>query len=185
MDAVTWLARLLGLGLIGVGLLDIVLTVMHIQAESPASSRLNRCLWRAFVHRARPLPAPLRDTILPWGMPLLVGTTIAFWDVCAIVGFGLLYLPDIRDPASFAADESNTLWVDAQAPSDDEVAHLADVFRLDPRATATAREHKSSPVVCFYGDNYLVTALTVDVQQTTARLCAVVVELRSSSGRTS
>jgi hypothetical protein len=38
-------------------------------------------------------------------MPLMVGTTIAFWVVCLVLGFALLYLPVVHDAAQFATKE--------------------------------------------------------------------------------
>src|SRR5688572_22356998 len=52
----------------------------------------------------RALPRRPRDGLLAWGMPLMVGTTIAFWVACLVLGFALLYLPAIHDPAQFATE---------------------------------------------------------------------------------
>jgi hypothetical protein len=97
-----WLTVLLGLLLIALSLLDIVLTVLHIQAESPLSNRLNRLLWRALLALTRPLPSPARAGLLGWGIPLMVGADLALWFSLYIVGFGLVYTPFIDDPRYFA-----------------------------------------------------------------------------------
>jgi potassium channel LctB len=104
----TWPAVLLGLLLIMLSLLDIVLTVLHIQAESPLSNRLNRLLWRALLALTRPLPGPARAGLLGWGIPLMVGADLALWFSLYIVGFGLVYTPFVENPGYFATSRPLT-----------------------------------------------------------------------------
>ncbi len=44
-----WLTVPLGLLLIGGAMLDVMLTVLHVQAESPISNALNRKLWACML----------------------------------------------------------------------------------------------------------------------------------------
>ena len=55
--------------------------------------------------------------------------------------------PALRD------DEAVTLWVDAEAPSEDELAGLVEQFGLDPRAGEIARRANRRPTVRFYEDH--------------------------------
>jgi hypothetical protein len=100
-----WLAVPLGLALIGLSLLDVFLTVLHVQVESPISNELNRALWRVLVAVSRRLPKRPRDEVLGWGAPLMIGGILAFWSVLYIVGFALLYLPFIHDAGVFSLSD--------------------------------------------------------------------------------
>jgi len=110
MPEPSWLSIPLGLALLVLGLLDVFLTVLHVQVESPISNRLNRQLWRLLLTITRPLPRPLRDDALAWGLPLMIVTDIGFWILLAVAGFALLYLPLLSDPASFTLTEARTAW---------------------------------------------------------------------------
>ena len=93
MDWLSWLALPLGAALIAVSLLDVGLTVLHVQAESPVSVRLNRAVWALMRGVGAPLPESTRDRLLAWGFPLMVAATVALWIALYIAGFALLYLP--------------------------------------------------------------------------------------------
>ena len=108
MTVPTWLALLLGLGLISIAVLDVFLTVLHVQVESPISNRINRALWRGLLALTRTLPAGTRGEILAWGVPLMIGTMILIWGAQYVIGFGLLYLPFIHDPAIFSTEDAGT-----------------------------------------------------------------------------
>jgi hypothetical protein len=95
----------LGIFCILVTLLDIFLTVLHIQRESPISNRLNRLLWSALLLATMPLPLRTRVAVLAWGMPLMIAGIIVFWVVLYIVGFALLYAPALSEPTMFARSD--------------------------------------------------------------------------------
>jgi hypothetical protein len=97
-----WATIPLGLALIGLAVLDVFLTVLHIQVESPISNKVNRRLWSIVVGLSRALPERSRGEILGWGAPLMVGGILVFWSVLYIVGFALLYLPFVRNAAVFS-----------------------------------------------------------------------------------
>lgn len=99
--ALAWIAVPLGLLLVGTAMLDVFLTVLHTQVESPISNYLNRSFWALLRRAAGPLPTPLRDEILGWGAPLMISGILLFWTILYIVGFALLYLPSIHDPGAF------------------------------------------------------------------------------------
>ena len=98
----SWLAVPFGLGLIGLGLLDIFMTVLHVQVESPFSNKLTRGLWRFLLALTRRFPGRLRDHVLGWGAPLMIAGIILFWVLTYVLGFALLYLPIIHDAALFS-----------------------------------------------------------------------------------
>jgi hypothetical protein len=97
----TWVAVPLGLFLIGLALLDVFLTVLHIQVESPISNEVNRRFWRVVVFVSRRLPEHTRDSVLGWGAPLMIGGIVVFWAALYILGFALLYVPFIQHDAVF------------------------------------------------------------------------------------
>ena len=115
MSGATWLAVILGVGLVSMGLFDMTMTVLHAQTESPISNRLNRALWWIIRAAAGLLPARGQGPVLTWGLPVMVGSTIAFWVVCSVFGFAALYLPAIRDPAQFATRDAATASPGADA----------------------------------------------------------------------
>ena len=111
----SWIVIPLGIGLIVCAALDVFLTVLHIQAESPLSDTLNNWLWQALLLVTRRLSQPARDEILGWGAPLMIGGIILVWAAVYVVGFSLLYLPFVHDPAVFSveAQTSGSAFADA------------------------------------------------------------------------
>jgi hypothetical protein len=91
-----------GAVLILVSVVDISMTVLHVQAESPLSNAANRLVWRLLKGVTAPLPRRLRDEVLAWGLPIMVGAGLGLWIVLYVVGFGLVYLPMLGDPALFS-----------------------------------------------------------------------------------
>jgi hypothetical protein len=90
-----------GAGLILLALLDMGLAVLHVQQESPISNRLSHLLWRGLVGATRRLSERRRGAVLAWGIPLMIGGSIAFWIVLLTCGFGLLFTPFIHRPDQF------------------------------------------------------------------------------------
>src|SRR4051794_11111619 len=97
MQSVAWITIPLGLLLIGLAVLDIFLTVLHVQGESPISNRVTRQLGGPPPGGGGRLPARPGAEVLGWGAPLMIGGILVFWSILAIVGFALLYLPFVRD----------------------------------------------------------------------------------------
>lgn len=94
-------------------LLDLALTTLHVQSESPFSTRLNRLVWSALSRASRLAPERWRDQMLGWALPLMLGTTMAAWALGYILGFALLHLPQIHDPSSFATQNPRSDIEDA------------------------------------------------------------------------
>ena len=105
MDGLAWLGIACGLVLIALAMLDVFLTVLHIQVESPISNRLNRRCWQLLLRLTRRLPADANDAILGWGAPLMIGGIVVFWSVLYVVGFALLYAPFVHDPTAFSLSD--------------------------------------------------------------------------------
>ena len=105
MPAYAWITVPLGLGTIALAMLDIAMTVLHIQIESPISNHLNRRFWKILVAISNRLPAGARDGMLGWGAPLMIAGMIGLWSILYVVGFALLYQPFIHDPAVFALSD--------------------------------------------------------------------------------
>jgi len=102
VQGLAWLTVPIGLALIGLAMLDVFLTVLHVQVESPISNQLNRRLWKLLLAIGRWLPARARDEVLGWGAPLMIGGILVFWSILYVVGFALVYLPFIHDEGVFS-----------------------------------------------------------------------------------
>jgi len=115
MAAPGWISVLAGLILLALVLLDVMLTVLHVEAESVVSNRFHRTFWRVLCGVTWPLVRArnARATVLSWGVPLMVVGTLILWVTGYIAGFGLVYLPVIADPRFFHyADPSLAMAVD-------------------------------------------------------------------------
>jgi magnesium transporter len=73
---------------------------------------------------------------------------------------------DQADWAGLCSEAGNLLWVDLQAPSEDEFARVIKAFNIDARAAAIARSVKRRPIVRAFDDHYLVTLLSFQVDET-------------------
>lgn len=87
------------------------------------------------------------------------------------------------DWAKVCTDDTNTLWIDLENPSEEEWSRVAEAVCLDPRAVAMAREPNRQAAVRFFGDQILVTSLAVDVDETTERPRSYVEELDALTTR--
>jgi hypothetical protein len=106
MAGLAWIAVPLGLGLIALAMLDVFLTVLHVQVESPISNRVHRQLWQLLFVVSRGLPDRSRVEVLGWGAPLMIGGILVFWSTLYVVGFALVYLPFMRDVSAFAVADA-------------------------------------------------------------------------------
>jgi Ion channel len=102
-----------GAGLVLLTLFDLALTTLHVQSESPFSTRINRAVWSGLSRSSGLAPEPLRDEMLGWALPLMIGATMAAWALGYILGFALLLLPQIHDPTSFATQHPRSDIEDA------------------------------------------------------------------------
>jgi hypothetical protein len=97
-----------GIFLVALSLADVCLTVLHVQAESPFSNRVQRAVWRVLDVTTHLAGTRVRSHALAWGMPLMIVTTIGFWVALHIVGYALVYAPFIRDPGAFKLSAEET-----------------------------------------------------------------------------
>ena len=109
----SWLAVPLGAGLIAVTLLDVFMTVLHVQVESPLSNRVQQGFWRGLLAVGRMLPRGARDGVLAWGMPSMIGGTFILWAALYIHGFALVFLPVIQDPGVFSVEHPTVPLIDS------------------------------------------------------------------------
>ena len=84
---------------------------------------------------------------------------------------------------SLCRDDANLLWVDLEAPTDDEVAQVVERFGVQPSAAALARREQRRPLVRKFGDHYVVTVLAIEVDETPAVPRIAVIELDAFVGR--
>ena len=71
------------------------------------------------------------------------------------------------------SDDANLLWMDLNAPADEEFAQVMQRLGIDPRAVATARRVVVRPGVQTYPEHYLVTARCVEVGDAESPLTTV------------
>jgi magnesium transporter len=90
---------------------------------------------------------------------------------------------EIEEWEAVRGDEAVTFWVDVEAPDDETIARLGELFALDPRALLLARRRERGPTVRFYPEQYLVTVLAVDVDEEKDRPRTRVVETDILVGR--
>ncbi len=106
---------LLGALLIALTFFDVFLTVLHPQAESPFSSRLQTALWRLMRLMARPMHGRARHRFLGLAVPTMIVALVAAWVGLLVVSFGLIYSAWIGAPGVFRLPDglTNPGWGDA------------------------------------------------------------------------
>lgn len=103
--AVSVLVTILGVVLISVTFFDVFITVLHPQAESPFSSRLQTSTWRVLRLVTRPLRGRWRHRVLGLAIPLLIVVLVGVWVTLMAVAFGLIYAAWIGVPGGFNIPE--------------------------------------------------------------------------------
>ncbi len=109
------LVTLAGVLLVGLVFLDVFLTVLHPQAESPFSSRLQRALWRGLRGLSHALRGRARHRVLGQAVPLMIAALVTAWLGLLLVGFGLIYAAWIAQPGVLRVPDPATVpgWGDA------------------------------------------------------------------------
>ena len=72
---------------------------------------------------------------------------------------------EAADWSTLSADDANILWIDLDAPTEEEFAQVTRRLDVDARAAKAARSVSSRPGVHTYGQHYLVTTLCGDVDE--------------------
>ena len=70
------------------------------------------------------------------------------------------------DWAGLSGEPDNLIWIDIEAPGDEEVTRVGRAFNIDAQALELAGRVKRRPVVRAYDDHYLITALSFQVDET-------------------
>ena len=96
------LEELLGASLVLLALYDILVTILHPYVQGTISARYYRLVWRTVRGLSLLLPIHQRRTLLSWILPLAVATLLLLWTLLLIVGFALIYLPQIGRTPSFS-----------------------------------------------------------------------------------
>ena len=114
--ALSILLTVLGTLLIVLTYFDVFLTVLHPQAESPFSSRLQRAMWRGLRGLARPLRGrQARHQLLGLAVPLMIMALVGVWIGLLLFAFAMIYAPWIDGPGAFRHPDGGTTpgWGDA------------------------------------------------------------------------
>ena len=98
MNAAAWMSTITGIGLLGLVGLDIYRTILNSRGHSgPVTEMLTRSVWRlvrsAAFHRSRPGRHQLLNHVGPLLLPGIVATLVAF----LILGYALLYWPQMPE----------------------------------------------------------------------------------------
>ncbi|HEV2124641.1 MAG TPA: magnesium transporter CorA family protein [Chloroflexota bacterium] len=88
-----------------------------------------------------------------------------------------------QDWPNLCQDDENLLWIDITAPVDHQLTHIGELLGIDPRAIAIARRTNLRPSVRIYKDHYLVTAISVDVDETGHEPDMTITEINAVAGR--
>jgi hypothetical protein len=92
VDSWSWLAVSAGTFLVVVILVDVFLTVLHIDRDGPVARRLHLGIWRATGALSWLVPR-WRRGLLGLAGPLMITVTFGVWVAGYIVGFALVYWP--------------------------------------------------------------------------------------------
>lgn len=104
MSAVGLLYLGIGIGLLALVLYDVFTTILHHWGGAgPLSGRLAFRVWQLAVHLTRNVKRGRRRRILGRIGPLLIPLTVVLWAGLVVLGFALIYLPQM--PGAFHAGE--------------------------------------------------------------------------------
>ena len=94
---------------------------------------------------------------------------------------------DVEEWPQLCQDDANLLWVDLNDPPDDVLEQVSRILGIDPRAARITKRPSTRPLVRFYDGHFVVTAFSVDVDETPAvagkEPAMTVVELNAVAGR--
>lgn len=90
---------------------------------------------------------------------------------------------EIEDWPSLCQDDENLLWVDLTNPDDETTAQVAHLLGIDARAAQLTQRNNTRPLVRTFKDHYIVTAFSVDVDETGTEPTMTVTEINAVAGR--
>lgn len=89
-----WIVTPLGGLLVAVVLVDVFLSILHLDRDGPIASNVFHLVWRPIVAASRAAPRVRRSLIALAG-PLIIAATFALWIGVFILGFALVYWPHL------------------------------------------------------------------------------------------
>lgn len=92
MEDFNWLITLLGLFVTLLIIIDVFLTVLHIDSDGPIARAVFHTIWWALMALVRTFPAARRSLVALAG-PFMIAGAIAIWIGIFILGFALIYWP--------------------------------------------------------------------------------------------
>lgn len=106
MEHWTWIITLLGAALTLLALVDVFLTVLHVDTDGPIAWAVFQAVWRVIMGAVRAVPATRRSLIALAG-PTMVVVTFTLWIGIFILGFALIYWPHM---GLFRAEDEYALF---------------------------------------------------------------------------
>ncbi len=106
---------IVGLILIALTAFDVFMTVLHPQAESPFSSRLQLFIWKVMRMSARGLRSRARHRFLGLAVPVMIVSLVGAWVLLLLGAYGLIYAAWIPFPGAFRGPDvlAHFDWADA------------------------------------------------------------------------
>jgi hypothetical protein len=102
-----WVANVAGALLVLSMILEVLVTVLHSDADGPAAQAVHRALWRIVMIATRS-PGPRRRVALSMAAPLMMMATLVLWVSLFILGFALVYWPHLEH--GFVATRSGAVF---------------------------------------------------------------------------
>ena len=95
MDVVSWLATAAGVIVLLVSLSDVLRAVLHIDDRGFLGAAIQARVWRASLAVARRWPGSRRSSLALAG-PLMIVATLSVWIALFIIGFALIFWPQLH-----------------------------------------------------------------------------------------
>lgn len=92
MDDLSWLILLVGVIVILIVLMDVFLTVLHVDTDGPVASRIIKINWKFMMFLVRIFPSS-RRIIISLAGPFMMTSIFVFWILTYTLGFSLIYWP--------------------------------------------------------------------------------------------
>jgi hypothetical protein len=90
-----WVANVAGALLVFAMIGEVLVTVLHSDADGPATRSVHRILWRG-VAAVASSAGPRRRLVLTMAAPLMMMATLILWVSVFILGFALVYWPHLE-----------------------------------------------------------------------------------------
>lgn len=95
MDALSWLITLAGVIITLLALIDVFLTVLHVDTDGPVAWMVFLAIWKTIIGIVRAVPTARRSLVALAG-PMMIVVTFSVWIGLFIVGFALIYWPHLE-----------------------------------------------------------------------------------------